>query len=849
MKNSLLIKILKIVSGISVFILVVLIAIQMLFGKTIKEFVVNTINSQVTTKIIVSGGIDFSVFSNFPYVSVELNKVRVKDTFGSEADLLYAEKVSVLINLWNLFNGTNTISRISIQDGSLSVKVNKSGKANYLIFKDAANGPSRSIHITRLLLRKIELDYDDKYNAQHYTGVLKDIKLSGDFASTQFDLKLQGAFFARHILINNTDYATNKDLEFDGGIRIDMNTGEYKINKTTLSVNSSAFNISGLVKNQTQNMQLDLFITGAKSGIADIGSILPNAYQHYLSDINTDGTISFTGTIKGNLSRKENPTVQFIFDVNDANINHKSSKQQVEDVHFKAVFSNGTKKTWSDSKLVINRGKASFGAGPVQFDLMINRLSNPIIQLNLNGTFRMGAITALIDNAELKQIDGVITVNNLRYSGTIKEMQTSNALMQSEGTITLKDIVYVNNSLSVKQLEGTIEFNDDIIGINRLSAELNGSQIILSGEVNHLLPTVIHVLKNPHHYVPNSYFVNVNIETGPITYETIATGSSDQAKQNDTSKMMQRLLRSAAGLIKLKSQSISYNKLLLTSIQSDITISNSQLYVANFKLNTLKGSVSGSGRIDLSRQDVVDLNASVTLQEIDIKDVFHSFENFNQYVLTDKNINGILNTTFTCKAIWKDGIFISDQFQSVADITITKGELIDFKPIYALSKYVKIDELKHIQFSKLTNQITIKNETITIPNTVIYTSALNLELSGTHTFNNYVDYAIKLNLLKILSNKFKSDSSFDPDATERDASGLINLYLTVKGPADNPEVTYDKRTVKQVIRENMKKEQEVLKDVLRNEFSGHKQTIEEIKDWEPPTEYELIDFEADTMPN
>jgi hypothetical protein len=47
----------------------------------------------------------------------------------------------------------------------------------------------------------------------------------------------------------------------------------------------------------------------------------------------------------------------------------------------------------------------------------------------------------------------------------------------------------------------------------------------------------------------------------------------------------------------------------------------------------------------------------------------------------------------------------------------------------------------------------------------------------------------------------------------------------------------------------MKKEQELLKDVLRNEFSGHKQTIEEIKDWEPPTEYELIDFEADTMPN
>ncbi len=831
--------------------LIAAICLQLIFSDSAKQFVVKTINDRAATKIHVGGSIDFSVLGHFPFVSVDLNKVRIEDTFGSKTDLVDASKVSVQINIWDLINGTNTISKVLVTDGRAFIKVDKRGNANYFIFKKTDGTTVESVHINKIILKKVEADYNDEFNNQHYQTVLKEATLSGNFSNTQFDLSMSGDLFFHHLWVNGTDYATNKDIQVKGGITVNTETSTYKILSSKITVNSSDFIINGTVKDNNAHLFLDLFVSGAESGLADIGAILPNDYHRYLTNIQTKGKLSFTGTIKGKLSRKENPEVLFIFNVNNATVAHVNSKQQIEKVNLQAKFSNGSKRSWSDSYIKIQQGSAEFGKAPVRFDLHMSRFKNPVLQINLDGTFRLGVLAALLDNNQFDKLDGIITFQNFRYRGAAIDVNSKSAFTQSEGKIILQDVLYKNSVLELNSCNGVIELKNDIIGVSQLRGILNGTTINVNGEMNHFIPVLMRVLNDKNYRTPKSYFVNMNIETGDINSNIFYPTTNSNTISPDSTAILDRLLRCAAGTLNINVQSVTHQKLFASQLASSINFNNEKFYFNNLKLNTLKGSITANGSIDLSQDQFVHLDATMQVTSIDIKDVFTAFENFDQSSLTDKNINGILTSSLSLEALWYKGVFQADKLQVLADVSISKGELIDFKPMYALSKYVKIDELKDIRFTKLTNQISIQNKTVFIPTTVINTNALNLELSGTHTFDNYIDYNVKINLLQLLSNKFKNSNTFDPDAAEKDPSGLLNLYLTLKGPADNPDIKYDKRSVKTVIKESMKQEQQSFKDALRKEFNQQQQSQQKeiIKDWEPPQEYELIEFEDDSIPN
>ena len=92
-------------------------------------------------------------------------------------------------------------------------------------------------------------------------------------------------------------------------------------------------------------------------------------------------------------------------------------------------------------------------------------------------------------------------------------------------------------------------------------------------------------------------------------------------------------------------------------------------------------------------------------------------------------------------------------------LSIEKGELIDFKPLESLSGYVSLDELKHVRFSNLENSIEVENELVKIPAMEIKSSALSVYISGTHSFNNEIDYNVTLLLSELLSGKFRQKNT------------------------------------------------------------------------------------------
>jgi hypothetical protein len=174
-------------------------------------------------------------------------------------------------------------------------------------------------------------------------------------------------------------------------------------------------------------------------------------------------------------------------------------------------------------------------------------------------------------------------------------------------------------------------------------------------------------------------------------------------------------------------------------------------------------------------------------------------------------------------------------------VDIKNGELVNYAPMNALSAYVKLSELRDVHFSELQNNIEIKDRIVNIPFMTIHTNALNLDVSGTQTFDNIVEYNIKLNLLELLGNKFHK-TNYDIDNSDKDVNGALNLYLVMTGPASNPDIRYDKGAVKKKIKEGLKEQKTEVKAALNNEFSKQKQEQNRAKDWAPDNQQQFIDF-------
>jgi hypothetical protein len=72
----------------------------------------------------------------------------------------------------------------------------------------------------------------------------------------------------------------------------------------------------------------------------------------------------------------------------------------------------------------------------------------------------------------------------------------------------------------------------------------------------------------------------------------------------------------------------------------------------------------------------------------------------------------------------------------------------------------------------------------------------------------------------LLAKKQKANKQFDEELSlvENDPDNRRSVFLLMKGPIDNPTISYDKSGAKQKIKEDLKAEKQTIKNILKEEF-------------------------------
>jgi hypothetical protein len=214
--------------------------------------------------------------------------------------------------------------------------------------------------------------------------------------------------------------------------------------------------------------------------------------------------------------------------------------------------------------------------------------------------------------------------------------------------------------------------------------------------------------------------------------------------------------------------------------------------------------------------------------------MFYQLNNFGQQHLREEHLKGLLTADIQFGSVWSNTFEVDlSTIYAQASLTIENGELNHFGPIEGLESQLKKKDFSNIKFATLKTQVTIKDKLITIPATTISNDVLDVDINGTHTFDNQIDYHVSV----LYSQLFNKDKNKQNEFGQVEDDGLHNerYFFRITGTTENPiYVKMDKQAYKENIIQKVQTEKQNLKDILNKEFKWFKKDSTKVKDPKKP---------------
>jgi hypothetical protein len=802
--------------GIVLAILLLAVGAAFALEATIKGRIVSAINEQLSVPVQVKGNINFSLIRHFPNASLSFNEVVIDDKLRKKEKLLKVREFSLLFSVMDLLQSKVNISKVFIENGSLNIFIDKNGRQNFDILKPSKPGTTNqiSIAIKKASLNKVEVIYKNDQSKSALALRVKQVLLKGDFNEQRYNVEVEGNGKFRSFGVGGDFISLEKEFDLTSKVAVNKLLKRIDIQHTNINLAENEFTLTGSIKLNGPSTALDLKANCTGKEIAHLLQLLPASVTANLQGVKGTGNYKIYATVKGSIGANARPDVHVNASLAEGNIALAKWSKELTNVFTDIEY--GIDKDGNDF-LRLKKFSGKIDNEPFNCMLEMTHLKQPTFDFSANGTAHLDAFNDAFADSVVADLGGTVRFDDFKVHGRFNNgYDFKTAHFSGTGKLQLNEVECRINNVTYGNINGTIAYDGDVLDIKGLTLNFLSTDVKFSGTISNLLPYVsalderkgmegIALNADGELDIDNFHLSNI-LETysrknNPIAARKAPLDVRDIFRIN--------------GKLRAKIGKMTFRKMEFKNIDAELQMVPLQIQIDKLNMVAMGGSVTSVGYIDFPASRQLLLNLNIDARDVDVVQVFKQCENFGQKSLTDENLRGNLNLNAQFKTIWNNYSSLDqNNLSAIIGFELKNGELIDFEPIKAASKFIKVDELKRIRFADIKNQITIQNRMVLIPSFEIKTNAINLIFSGTHTFDNMVDYSFKINLNKLLANKFRSRAS-SVEYAERDPYDGVNIYLAMKGELSNPSIKFDKASSAAKMKEDFKNEKEVLKNIFK----------------------------------
>lgn len=789
----------------------------------IKQFITEA-NKRLSTPIKIES-IKVSALENFPNLSIVLTDVYVEDSHTGQYPLLTAKQISFQLNPIEVYRGNYTIRGLEILESEANLKINREGKSNFNIVKEGS-GQAESIGFELKNVKLMDVlvhyvDYSVNHDLQFHTSQLTTfIKNTNDI----YTITLKGEVTSKQIKVKQVAVLENKTFQVDGNVVYDDAAKRLTIEPSQLNINKSEFSLKGEYQ-WKETAAIDIDVKGKQTDIQTLLSLLPQKSAEKFRQYRSEGDAYFSAEIKGVLSTRKNPSISIEFGMRKATIIYPETKATIEDANIEGSFASSSITDLKDAVLVLKNITGTLNKNPFEANLVVRNFSDAEVIFNFKGLLDGASIHEFYPIKEITEISGQLQTD-VSFEGRLSLLKSKQTAQQAStsGSIEMRNLNFLfgEDKVPVKDLNGLLQFDKNDMALSNVSAVVGNSDVVLNGFFKNIVTFIL--------FENQPIGIEADLKSNFLDVDQLfaLAYTDDTDKPNDyTFNISPNIYLN----FNCDVQRLQYKRFTARKLTGDLLVKSQMAVSKNIVLNTMGGKLSLSGIVDSNNSNAIDVISSAKLTSIYVDSLFYVFKNFNQSFIESHHLKGQATADISFELVLNERLkLIPPTLTADISTVIKNGELINFEPLQKLNKYLDDEGLSKLKFADLKNDIHVENKTVYIPQMQVRSNVTSLQISGTHTFDQQIDYHIVAPLI----NKSKIDITEAGSALE-DQAGQLKLFLRIVGTTDNYQIKYDTDAVRKKIAGDLKKEVQELKDAFKNKGVKKKKELElstEEFDWD-----------------
>ncbi|MEN8811623.1 MAG: AsmA-like C-terminal region-containing protein [Flavobacteriales bacterium] len=798
-----------------------------IYEKEIKKYAIDEVNTYLKAKLkIEEDDVSFSFFKKFPNASLNFSNLLIEEE-NSKDTLLFAENFSLEFGLGSLFSGNYEVKEIDLDDAHLNLIVDNKGEENYIFWKKSEQTDSTEASLTFSLkevnFNRVEINYTNEQTKNLAQFTLNSAQFAGDFALDSSVLSIQSDLWISSIQNDSTVYFNEKSslLSVEKAVfdkdNVRLEKGSLKVGEMSLDLNA-IFNL---------NKQKNTISAVAKNvEISEVFSLMPNEVSEKLKAYKTDGFVN--GNIEIKTNKKETiPRIKADFHIEKGTVTESNSGVKLQDL---ALDGNYELSPFTQ-KIELTKGKGRLSGGEFELNGKLLGTTIQTILTNIKGNFKLDELAQFLNVASIENMGGTLNLNN-EFRGSYRDGNLSVSEFLGTAKLNEASLKLKNNKTSYTNFNGNITFNRFKSNAS-LTGNYGNSDLSISSQFSNFIP-----------YLFNNQTLDANIyvQSKFLELDELLGNEKAEVEQGmDTSGV--KIPNDITATLRVSVEKLTYQKHELEQVSGSLAMNGNGIRTNDLLFVSNKGKINLKGSLTANNQGF-ELKSDIVLGQIDISDLLLRFNNFEQNVVRSEHLTGRANAIISIQSTLNEHLELDLNSLIVnTEYSISEGELKNLELFEEIGDYlksnviskniVKVDELskrlKLVKFSEFSNTLEIRDRMIHIPSMIIKTSAMDIGLYGTQSFDFDINYGINLRLKDILTKKKDTEDGYIVD----DGSGA-RLFLLMTGTIDKPVFKLDKEGRKNYKEEQRAQEKGNVKGILKDEFGLFKNDSSAKKSPEKP---------------
>ncbi len=761
-------------------ILVLTVAVLSTMSGKIGDRAVNAVRASISSDLEV-GKTSISMWTYFPNAAIKLTDVVL--TGQLQDTLVVADELAFKVSLHKLFNKQVILRTVSLKNSTIHVIRYENGEWNYDIFtKDTSETSSSNaykIAIDRAALSYCDIVYEDRLEDVTTEVFILKSSVFTSYDSGDLIIDAQGSSVLDKLRIADNELLKDIPLVFDLNLRADLPSSTYTFKKSNFKLGGIPFSLGGSIQAQDAGDAFDLNIHSERASLDNMLNLLPDHQKASLSHFRTQGYGVIDIIYAGRSTKKQHPELIINADLTNIGLTSRRYDTRLDGMNATLLIHNRNHKT----HIEFENSSGILQSKPLKARAHIDLERKDSYSIDLDGSIPIALCMSILPTGDiLKKASGDVECRQLVIRHGPKYKTPTSGKLQSSGM----SLSLEKDKIAIDAFD--INLSNDSVIIEKLECNAFKSHLHVSGQVSQVDDIISGSSWGKYNLEINSKKLNIDDILRGYTYYLESEKDTIEGSSSNSFQEMWPEVKLSFAL-----QSISKNKLNISAIEGILNHKNKDI-VGEFEGDIFDGQLSGTftGRIDSG----ITLSTYLYGKGIDINKVLHQFENFDQDFVTDQHLKGKIESRMLLDLEWdNDFNFLSDRLHMSAAMIVSNGELIKLPLFQDFTTYIKVRDLEHVKFTSLHNLIEIKDSRLVIPEMLIQSNAINLRLSGEHSFDHQMDYVLQVNGGQTLINRFRRhDPSLKPLKARQ--KGLLNVYFRISGFPDNFQVSSDRKEVK-----------------------------------------------------